>query len=299
MDFKQLKTFCTIYEFNSFSVAAANLGYAQSTVTTQIKLLEEELKVTLFDRIGKKIYLTEEGEKLLPYAREIMQIERTIYNNVSAKKEPEGHLVIGTPESLCNLLVPHIIKNFKSKYPKVNIEIRLDTTKKLPSLLKNNEIDLAFIIGNLQDVTNFKRLFLANEKMCFLVSPDHPLASKSNINLFQICSYPLVLTSKNCEYRSALISLAEQNGITPNIALETSNVNAIKLFASNNLGVAFLPYVSVDDSVNDSNLVVLDFNEYKFNITSEILIHKDKHIFQAMQYFLDTANAYIAKHSMD
>jgi DNA-binding transcriptional LysR family regulator len=299
MDFKQLKTFCTIYEFNSFSAAAANLGYAQSTVTTQIKLLEEELKVTLFDRIGKKIYLTEEGEKLLPYAREIMQIERTIYNNVSAKKEPEGHLVIGTPESLCNLLVPHIIKNFKSKYPKVNIEIRLDTTKKLPSLLKNNEIDLAFIIGNLREMPDFKRLFLANEKMCFLVSPEHPLATKQNLNLVEICSYPLVLTSKKCEYRSALISLAEQNGITPNVALETSNVNAIKLFAANNLGVAFLPYVSVEDSINESNLVVLDFDEYKFNITSEILIHKDKHIFQAMEYFLEIANAYIAMHSMD
>ena len=297
MDFKQLKTFCTIYELNSFSAAAVSLSYAQSTVTTQIKLLEEELNVVLFDRIGKKIFLTKEGEKLLPYAMQIMQIERTIYNNVSVNNEPEGHLVIGTPESLCNLVVPQIIKNYKNKYSNVNIEIRLATSKKLPSLLKSNEIDLAFIIGNSHDMPDFKRLFLANEKMCFLSSPEHPLASTSNLSLADICSYPLVLTSKNCEYRSALVSLAEQRGITPNIALETSNVNAIKLFAFNNLGIAFLPYVSAEDSINDSNLAILDFHEEKFNITSEIIIHKDKHIFQAMQYFLDTANNYIINHS--
>lgn len=297
MDFKQLKTFCAIYELNSFSAAAAHLSYAQSTVTTQIKLLEEELNVVLFDRIGKKIFLTKEGEKLLPYARQIMQIERTIYNNVSVNNEPEGHLVIGTPESLCNLFVPQIIKNYKNKYPKVNIEIRLVTSKRSPSLLKSNEIDLAFTIGNSHDMPDFKRLFLANEKMCFLSSPEHPLASKSNLSLADICSYPLVLTSKNCEYRSALVSLAEQRGITPDIALETSNVNAIKLFASNNLGIAFLPYVSAEDSINASNLAVLDFHEENFNITSEIIIHKDKHIFQAMQYFLDTANNYITNHS--
>lgn len=297
MDFKQLKTFCTIFELNSFSAAAASLSYAQSTVTTQIKLLEEELNVALFDRIGKKIFLTKEGEKLLPYARQIMQIERTIYNNVSVNNEPEGHLVIGTPESLCNLVVPQIIKYYKNKYPNVNIEIRLATSIKLPSLLKSNEIDLAFIIGNSHDMPDFKRLFLANEKMCFLSSPEHPLASTSNLSLADICSYPLVLTSKYCEYRSSLVSLAEQRGITPNIVLETSNVNAIKLFASNNLGIAFLPYVSVKDSINASNLAVLDYHEENFNITSEIIIHKDKHIFRAMQYFLETANNYIINHS--
>lgn len=194
-------------------------------------------------------------------------------------------MIIGTPESLCNLLVPNLIKDFKAKHPKVNIEIRLATSTKLPSLLKNNEIDLAFTIGNSHRVSDYKSYFLAKEKMCFLVSPEHALATKTNISLSEICSYPFILTSKDCEYRSSLVSLAEQNGITPNIVLETSNVNAIKLFASNNLGVAFLPYVAAVDSIKAKKLVVIDYHENGFNITSEIIIHKDKHIFQAMQLF--------------
>lgn len=293
MDIKQLKTFCTIYEFNSFSAAATSLGYAQSTVTTHIKLLEEELNVALFDRIGKKIFLTDEGERLLPYARKIMQLERSIYNDISVHNKPEGHLVIGTPESLCNLLIPYIIKNFKNKYPKVNIEIQLVTSRKAPALLRNNEIDLAFSIGNSQEMADIKRYFLAKERMCFLTSSEHPLAAKKNISLEEICSYPLVLTSKECEYRALLVSLAEEKSIKLKIALETSNISAIKLFASNNLGIAFLPYISAEDSVDTSNLVVLDYHEEMFHITSEILFHKDKHIFPAMQYFMDEVNDYL------
>lgn len=294
MDFKQLKTFIKIYETNGFSTAATTLSYAQSTVTTQIKLLEEELNLTLFNRIGKKISLTPEGEKLLPYAKQIMQLERNIYN-LASDNNPTGHLVIGTPESLCSLLVPQIIKEYKNKYPKVNIEIKLATTKKLPTLLKNNEIDLAFIIGNSHKLSDFKSSFISKESMHFLVSPEHPLTTKTNLKLEEICSYPLVLTSKNCEYRHALVSLAEQNDLSLNIALETSNISAIKLFAANNLGIAFLPYVSVEDSIQNTALKVLDFQENDFNITSEIIYHKDKHVFKAMELFLETVEEYISK----
>ena len=113
MDFKQLRTFLKICETSGFTSAASALGYAQSTVTTQIKLLEEELNVQLFDRIGKSISLTEEGKKLLPYAKQIKQTERDIFNNVTPSIEATGHLIIGAAESLCNLLVPKIVKIYK------------------------------------------------------------------------------------------------------------------------------------------------------------------------------------------
>lgn len=116
MDFKQLKTFITICDVKSFTSAAATLGYAQSTITTQIKMLEEDLGTTLFNRIGKTISLTNEGQQLLPYARQVLDLERSIYNNISTSSNSSGNLVIGTPESLCNQLVPQIIKFFKSQY---------------------------------------------------------------------------------------------------------------------------------------------------------------------------------------
>ena len=201
MDFKQLKTFITICDVKSFTSAATTLGYAQSTITTQIKMLEEDLGTTLFNRIGKTISLTNEGQKLLPYARQVLDLERSIYNNISASSNSVGNLVIGTPESLCNQLVPHIIKHYKSKYPHVNIEIKLATTKKLPLMIKNNEIDLAFIIGTPHKTSDLKCIFIAEEKMCFLTSSSHPLTHNNNLTLKDIVQYPLILTSRSEERR--------------------------------------------------------------------------------------------------
>jgi DNA-binding transcriptional LysR family regulator len=297
MDFKQLKTFITICELKSFTATANSLGYAQSTITTQIKLLEDELGTSLFNRIGKNISLTNEGKKLLPFAKQIIQLERSIFNNIYSTTEASGHLIIGTPESLCNLLVPQIIKIFKNKYPKVNIEIKLATTKKLPAMLKNNEIDLAFIIGNSHRIPELKSIFISKERMCFLASPEHPLISSKNLSLNDICNYPLILTSKECEYRSVLINLAVQYNLNPNIALQTSNINAIKTFVKNNLGIAFLPYVSVEDSIETNQLKVLDYPDNKFDITSELIFHKDKDIFYSMQCFIDTVNEYVNSHN--
>lgn len=293
MDFKQLKTFLMIYETNGFSSAANVLGYAQSTVTTQIKLLEHELQVTLFNRIGKSISLTPEGKKLLPYAKHILQIERNIYNDISNSSEPDGQLVIGTPESLCNLLVPNIIKEFKNRYPKVNIEIKLATSNKLLKLIRDNEVDIAFTIGNKIEETDFISYPLSKEKIIFLVSPTHPLAQNKEITLEQISKYPLLLTSNNCDYRAALVSLAKQRGLNLNIALETSNVNTLKLFAVSGLGIAFLPYIAVMDSISSSELISLDFNEDAFDMTSEIIYHKDKHIFNTLKLFIDTTREII------
>lgn len=293
MDFRQLKTFITICELNSFTAAANSLGYAQSTITTQIKLLEDELGTALFNRIGKNISLTHEGEKLFPLATQMIQLERTIFNNIHSNNEPSGHLIIGTPESLCNLLVPQIIKIYKNKYPQVNIEIKLATTKKLPAMLKNNEIDLAFIIGNSHKIPELKSIIILKERMCFLASPEHPLVQRKSTGLNEICNYPLILTSKECEYRSSLMNLIIQNDLKPDIALETSNINAIKTFVKNNLGIAFLPYVSVEDSIVNKELIVLDYHDYQFDITSELIFHKDKDIFYSMQCFIDTVHEYI------
>lgn len=292
MDFKQLKTFVTICDLKSFTAAANSLGYAQSTITTQIKILEEDLGILLFDRIGKSISLTYEGEKLLPYAKQMLQLEREVYNSVHPSNQICGNLVIGTPESLCNSIVPQIINIYKKKYPNVNIEIKLSTSKKMPEMIKQNEIDLAFIIGNPHKQTGFETITISKEKMCFLVSPDHPLAHSKKLSLDEIFEYSLILTSKDCEYRSALLHASEQRNLLPHVALETSNINAIKSFTANNLGIAFLPYIAVEDYIVSGHLIEIDYQGVSFDITSGLIYHKDKTVFQAMSSFIETVKEY-------
>lgn len=124
MDFKQLNAFLMISRLQSFTKAADNLGYAQSSITTQIKLLESELGVKLFERIGKNITLTHEGKKLLPYAKQILKLSSDVKNAVLNTDVPSGTLTIGAAESLCVLRLPEILKEYKKLYPKVEISLK-------------------------------------------------------------------------------------------------------------------------------------------------------------------------------
>ena len=108
MDLRQLNAFLTISKLQNFTAAANELGYAQSTVTTQIKLLEEELGVRLFERMGKSISLTYEGTKLIPYAKQMLKLDNDIRTAVFNEEKPSGTLVIGAAESLCAVSYTHL-----------------------------------------------------------------------------------------------------------------------------------------------------------------------------------------------
>ena len=124
MTITQLSTFLTIAELNSFSAAADSLGYAQSTVTTQIKQLEDELGCVLFDRLGKTISLTSSGERLIIYAEKMLQLEREIRLDVAEEENPAGVLKLGVSESLCISRFPQILMDFNKDNPRTEIRIQ-------------------------------------------------------------------------------------------------------------------------------------------------------------------------------
>ena len=117
MTITQLGTFLKIAETGNFTTAANLLGYAQSTVTTQIKQLEAELNCLLFERLGKSIALTPEGERLQEYAEKMLQMEREILLEVPAVREPVGVIKLGVSESLCYNRLPQSLMAYRQKYP--------------------------------------------------------------------------------------------------------------------------------------------------------------------------------------
>ncbi len=297
MDFKLIKTFLKVSELNSFTAAANLLGYAQSTVTAQIKLLEKELHTILFERIGKSISLTADGKAFIPYAKQLVYLERDINNNFGTTSVRDGHLIIGTSQSLCNTIVPHIIRDYQQQYPNVTIQIVLDDSCAFPEMLRNNEIDLAFSIGKQPDNSDFISFYCKEEKICFFASPDHPLAQKSSITLDILCQYPLLLTAQGCKYRAALLKNAQENSTSLNIILESDNIQLLKKFAMNRLGITFLPYIAVEESLSKGELIELFWKGEAFHIPSEVLYHKDKHISPALRNFLNITKEILSANS--
>ena len=282
MTITQLETFVKITEMSSFSMAANSLGYAQSTVTMQIKQLEDELGCVLFDRLGKTIVLTSAGERLVEYAERLLQLEREIHREVPESDEPVGTLKIGVSESLCYNRFPQILMEFKKRYPKVDIGISFIMHDTFPELLKRGELDLAYTLNPRIEDANLTRLHEHREFLGFYVCRDHKLAHKK-INEQDLNEVPMLLTSHNCSFRNMFLDSMKQHDSRPDIVLETSSKEILKAFAANGLGVALMPEMVAETEQKRGSLVELKWVGDDFPIYSQVFVHKDKRITKSVE----------------
>lgn len=297
MDFKQLNAFLTISRLQSFTKAADALGYAQSTITTQIKLLENELDVKLFERIGKSTTLTHEGKKLLPYAKQILKLSTDIKTTVSNEDTPSGTLTIGAAESLCVLRLPEILKEYRRLYPDVDVSLKFGSCADFRHYLSENLIDVAFSLGVKIDSDEFISDVELPEPMLLLSYPGHPLINKDKVLPEDIENESLILTETGCSYRAAFERILKDNGIKPNITLETGSVQAIKQFTMSGLGITVLPEIAVKDEVTSGKLIPLNWAGPDLNIISQVIYHKDKWISPALREFIALSNKFLKKNS--
>ena len=286
MTITQLTTFLKIAERGSFSAAANSLGYAQSTVTTQIKQLEEELDCQLFDRLGKTIIITSQGKRLIAYAEKMLQLEREIYLELSDEDEPTGILKMGVSESLCYNCIPEVLMEYKKAVPGIEIRLTFITHDTFPDMLQKGELDLVYTLNPELEDERLALLYRKAETLGFFASPDHPLVGRS-INENDLEGYPLLLTGHNCNFRHMLLADLSKCGVNPKVLLETSSKEVLKQFASNGLGIAFIPDMTAIKEIKNETLKKLDWKGNNFPIYSQIFVHKDKHIGKAISSLVD------------
>ena len=291
MTITQLSTFLKITELNSFSAAADNLGYAQSTVTTQIKQLEDELGCVLFERLGKTISVTSQGERLIAYAEKMLQLERDILLDVADEEKSTGILKLGVSESLCITRFPRILMEYNRNNPRTEIRMQFVTHENIPDLLQKGELDMVYTLNPLIEDDRVKIMHKKREKLGFYVSSEHPMAGKS-IKEKELGELPLLLTGHNCNFRNMLLSNLEKHGLSPKIVLETSSKEILKQFAINGLGVAFIPDITAETEVKSGKLKRLTWKGTDFPIYSQVLIHKDKHQNKAINGLVDIIKTY-------
>ena len=283
----QLETFISIEKTGSFSGAASELGYAQSTVTMQIKQLEDELGCLLFDRLGKRVVLTAEGERLLGYARKMVEIEREIRLSVPEGDEPSGILRLGISESLCYNKIPDILMKYKKLYPKVSIQIQFIMHDTFPGQLKNGELDLVYTLNPLIECDELRLLHKKEESLGLYVAPNDSLLTKKHVKEKDLNDVPLLLTSHKCSFRAMLLAALDKHEVHPTIALETSNKSILKQFAQNGLGAAFIPDMVAIDELQNGSLKRLNWKGDAFPIYSQVFVHKDKHLSPAIKAFIE------------
>jgi DNA-binding transcriptional LysR family regulator len=292
MDIKQLNTFLTLCKIKNFTKTAELLGYAQSSITAQIKQLESEMNVKLFERIGKTVTLTPAGKDLIPYATQIVSISSNMKEIISSSDAIHGHISIGVSESLCIYRLPSIIKAYRQQYPDVNLCLKLLNSDQFIPLLSDNTIDIAFAIGDRFDDPAINLCFEIPERILVLSSPESPLAKEAEVTLQALAKEAFILTEPGCRYRKAFEDDIQAAGLKVDVILETGSIQAIKEVAMSGLGLCVLPEIAVVKEVENNSLVPLAYkNNYK--IYSQLICHKDKWLSPVLKSFINFVKSYL------
>lgn len=289
MELKHLQTFLALSKIKNFTKTAEHLHYAQSNVTTQIQQLENELGVQLFERMGKNITLTPQGEELLVYAKQMLGLVDDVKRKF-ANKNDYGRITIGASESICIYRLPQIIKAYQSGHPNVELYLNVLDANDVIASLTNNEIDLSFTLDQPICHPSINTALQIKESICAFSIPEHPLAKKEEVTLQDFSHVPMILTSRGCCYRKLFERDLLAASITPKIVLETSSLQVIKQTVLSGLGICILPQLSVQKELENNELVKLNYVT-NYQLASQLIYHKDKWISDNLKDFIHTVQA--------
>ena len=288
MELRQLKTFQTVATLRSFNQAAEALNYAQSTVSEQIKVLENDLGVRLFNRRGKRIALTEAGELLLQYTQKILDIEQEIRSELSHQDEPHGTLSIRTPDTVSIYYLPSVLVKFQEQFPKVRFDLNSCTYYGLPQELESGITNLAFLIADGFYAANLETETLLKLPLVTVAHPDNPLASKSNVTVSDIKNEPILLPRGDCSYRMQFEKTLMKEKVEPKIILNVNSITAIKSYIVAGMGITVIPKIAAEKEIANGSLVILPWLGKKIHYVDLLMIwHKNKWTSPILKAFMD------------
>lgn len=278
MEIRHLQTFIAIIELDGFTKAAEHLGYAQSTITSHIQILENELGEALFDRLGKKIVLTNVGKELVPYAKQMLSVYKEIKNITSEEKGVSGDLIIGAGESLTIYRLGKILKEYKKSFPNVNIILKDSICSDLRNKLHSGEIDIVITIESQIKNEDLVVNSLKDECMVIIAAPDADLEFLSRDSEGETAKESIIFSEKGCSFRIAFENYLKGKKIKYVNPLEFSSIEAIKKCVMNGLGISFLPFYAVKNEIKEGSLKMIEVRESLGDFRTQLVYHKNKSI---------------------
>lgn len=291
MELRTLKTFVRIAEIRSFSRTAEELGYSQAAVTMQIKQLEQELQAQLFERLGRRVALTQAGERLLPWAVEILASAKQAVGAVRDGGAITGRLRIGTCESYIISLLPPVIEAFAGRCPQVELQLCTASVEELFRLLRQNDLDLIYFLDRKQFFPDWIKPLEKPEHIYFVTSAASALAAEKNIPLERLLQEPLYLTEQGVSYRYAMEQALAARGLALHPRLEVGNTDVILRFLRAGRGISFLPEYVIREDVAQGQLVILDTQCPEIVQWSQLAYLRGKYITPQMRCFLELMGA--------
>ncbi len=285
MTLKHMRIFKEVCVQESITRAADQLNMAQPAVSVVIKEMEEYYNIKLFDRLNRRLYITDAGKLLLQYVDTIIQQFEEAENAIRCSTYVST-LRIGVNTSLGLSILPTILEEYGKRYPKVITTSMINNSDYIEKKLTRNEIDLA-IVDHMSVSTNFKEEFLMEDKMVVACGKIYGERLGKDITLDQLAKEKLLLREKGSGLRSTVDAAFDLHGLIPNIVMESISTNALFQAAAHNLGVFLISENSLKlseykDELNKVNILDVELRRKYYAIYNQ-----NKYVTPAMTNFIE------------
>ena len=250
MDFRQLRYFVKVAELRSFSEASKALFISQSTLSQQIKQLEEELGVELLVRDSRHVSMSDYGEQYLPYAKQVLKDVDTSTERMNDVRQLKiGTLNVGATYTFCPLLAD-TVRDYMKKYPGIKLKIYCRSMENLMEMLEHGQLDVALSYKPLQSYDDIDSHILFNSNLCVIAGKDNPVAKKERIRLAELENLPLVLPAKGLQARNAFDSLLYGQNFKFDVRLEINDLSMLLDMVSRTNLVTLLSGATIHSNKN-------------------------------------------------
>jgi DNA-binding transcriptional LysR family regulator len=280
-----MKIFVTVCECDSVTAAAEKLFLAQPSVSLAIRELEEYYGVKLFDRISRKLYITEVGKQFLNYATHIVSLFDEMEKEVK-NWDNIGTLRVGSSITIGTNLLPSFVKLFKNNHPNIKVQVVIDNSQEIEKRVITNEIDFGLIEGNPHHPGIHSEKFM-DDQLVVIAGKDHPITKKEEVSVCDLKHCDFILREKGSGGRELFDSTMLIHDIVIEPIWESVSTRAIIQGVSEGLGLSVLPYLLVKMELDHGIIQTINVSDISFQRQFNVIYHKNKFLTKSILEFLE------------
>lgn len=284
MTLRHLKIFLVVCEQDSITKAAEKLYISQPAVSNSVKELEDYYGIKLFDRISKRLILTEAGKRVLEYATHIVSLFDEMESNIH-DLDKMGKLNIGSSMTIGTNFMPNFVRRFKDLFPQTDIRVIIDSSDVIEKKIQRGELDFGLIESVVHLESIISETFMDDE-LAIICNPTHPFCNKT-VNIKDFIGEPFLLREKGSGARELFDDVLTSQGFSITPIWESTNTQALVNAAANGLGISVLPYILIKEELVCGKIGSFKVDGLKFKRKFNIIYHKNKYLTSTAKAFID------------
>lgn len=287
MNFRKLKIFFETAKCLNMTKVAKSMYISQPSISQAIAELESDLDVKLFDRIGKRLYLTHEGEVYFEYSRRILNLYEEANSTIRSSKEGQkGKIVIGASTTIGIYILPELIKEFNELHKNIEISLIIENTQLIEELIMENKVDIALVEGHIKS-DELEILTVGYDELIFIANPGNTIFSKKKITLKDLEDEKFIMREAGSGTREFLENYLINRDCNYDIYMELGDTEAIVRIVETGLGIACVSCKATEERIKEGLIREIKIEDVNISRELYLVYHKDKFISKNLEIFID------------